>query len=914
MYVFGNTFQPKRRKTTYPMRLILFIAFLLSFQIVYSQSNEPLKTVTTDSLEIQKIKATKKVYTTASIRGQSINIDGVMDDPAWNTVTWTGDFTQREPQDGGVATQQTAFKIVYDDKFLYVGYKCYDTEPDQIVKRLSRRDGFEGDWVEINIDGYLDKRTASSFTISAAGVKGDEAISNDGNNWDESFNPIWFAKVSSDAEGWSAEIKIPFSQLRFDKKDVQIWGFNVQRRHFRTNSQSSWQYISRDSCGWVSQFGELHGIKGVLPQKQVEIQPYVVASTETFEAEEGNPFRTGSKSDINVGLDGKVGIGNNYALDFTINPDFGQVDADPSVVALDGFQVFFDERRPFFIENRELFEMRLTTAETGGPFNSDNVFYSRRIGGAPHGYPRTNGFVDQPNFTKILGAAKFSGQTNDGLALGILQTVTREESAEISIGGESTFEVVEPLTSYTVARARQNLREGRSSVGGVFTSVQRDMADSDIGIHKSAYSGAVDFLHTWKDRNYYLKGNVLLSHVSGTKETIFNTQNSFEHLFQRVDADHLDIDPDKTNLTGSGATIQYGKNGGENWYFDTGLTYRSPELELNDIGFLRSTDYVAYFGWAQYRDIIPKGKINALRINYNHWSNWNFAGEHIYGAINVNAHVTFKNFWRMGMNNHFELKDLSATSLRGGPMLRTSSGWGKSMYVSSNFSKKFAVNLNAFNFSSFQKGESNSTNYNLYVTYQPSNSLNISMGPSYNINNRPIQYVTNIKRNGNSENTRYINGTIDQETFSMSIRLNYTIKPNLTIQYWGQPFISKAQYSEFKYITDSRAKTYQDRYITYGPDQITYESGDGRYHIDEDIDGTNDYSFRNPDFNFIQFRSNLVARWEYIPGSELFLVWSQGLTNSGNPSDNLFPSLVDNVFDNKADNIFLMKLTYRFIK
>jgi len=268
----------------------------------------------------------------------------------------------------------------------------------------------------------------------------------------------------------------------------------------------------------------------------------------------------------------------------------------------------------------------------------------------------------------------------------------------------------------------------------------------------------------------------------------------------------------------------------------------------------------------------------------------------------------------MGAGNHFELKDLSATSLRGGPMLRTSSGWGKFMYVSSNFSKKFAINLNLFNFSSFQKGENDNSNVNLFLRYQPSNSFNMSMGPGYNYSKRPIQYVTNVERGTDPSNTRYINAAIDQETFSMSIRLNYTIKPNLTIQYWGQPFISKAQYSDFKYITDSRAKTYQDRYVQLSSGQINYESGDGRYHVDENQDGTVDYTFSNPDFNFIQFRSNLVARWEYIPGSELFLVWSQGLTNFGDPQDQLFPSLVDNVFENTADNIFLMKFTYRFIK
>ncbi|MEM8909177.1 MAG: DUF5916 domain-containing protein, partial [Bacteroidota bacterium] len=306
-----------------------------------------------------EVENVRKVYETKRIVGKAPQIDGVLEDEAWKIVDWGGDFIQTRPYEKAAPTQETAFKILYDDKNLYIAYRCFDSNPEEIVQRLSRRDGFAGDWVEVNIDSYNDARTAFSFTISASGVKGDEFISNNGDNWDSSWNPIWYAKTKIDAQGWTAEVRIPFSQLRFGNQEEHTWGLQFTRRDFRKEERSIWQFISRNAGVWVSQFGQLKGLKGIRPQKQVEIQPYVVAQVESFEKEEGNPFATGSDQGLSVGLDGKIGVTNDLTLDFTINPDFGQVEADPSVVNLNGFRVFFSERRPFFIENRNIFNYRL---------------------------------------------------------------------------------------------------------------------------------------------------------------------------------------------------------------------------------------------------------------------------------------------------------------------------------------------------------------------------------------------------------------------------------------------------------------------------------------------------------------------------------------------------------------------------
>ena len=276
----------------------------------------------------------KKNYFTAQLKSV-ITLDGSPTEEAWNAVEWGGDFIQYTPNEGKPPSQQTNFKILYDEKFLYIAYRCHDLAPDSIIKRIGRLDEFPGDWVEINIDSYHDLRTAFSFTLSVSGVRSDEFISSDGNNWDANWNPIWFAKTRVDDKGWTAEVKIPFSQLRYGNEPEKTWGFQITRRLFRKEERSTWQYIPQNSGVWVSRFGELHGLKNIPMHRQVEIAPYVIAQADKYKKETGNPFAKGFDTKLTGGLDGKLAITNDLILDFTINPDFGQVEADPSEVRID---------------------------------------------------------------------------------------------------------------------------------------------------------------------------------------------------------------------------------------------------------------------------------------------------------------------------------------------------------------------------------------------------------------------------------------------------------------------------------------------------------------------------------------------------------------------------------------------------
>ncbi|MFT6838677.1 MAG: hypothetical protein ACJAZR_002215 [Sediminicola sp.] len=847
---------------------------------------------------------TKRLYTTNVVGEQEApEVDGLLDDSAWNKTEWAGDFIEWRPDENTPPTFGTRFKIVYDAKNLYIAIQAFDKAPDSIEKRLSRRDGFQGDIVEVNIDSYLDKRTGFSFSVSAAGVKGDQFISENGNNWDSSWNPIWYTKTNIDREGWTAELKIPFSQLRFGKSHEQVWGLQVQRILFRKEERSVWQRVPRDAPGWVSEFGELRGLLDIEPQRQLEIQPFTVVKLDTYPKEAGNPFRDGSDTKLNGGIDAKIGISNNLTLDLTINPDFGQVEADPGAIALDGFQIFFEEQRPFFVENKNIFDYRFAN-------NQDNVFYSRRIGRSPQGSPSVNDgdFVDQPNNTTILGAAKFSGKTKNGWSLGVLESVTGKMFAEINNNGQEREELVEPLTNYLVARAQKDFNERNSYIGGIFTATNRDLMPSLSFLRQAAYSGGVDFKHSWKERKYFVEGNMVASHVMGSQESIRATQESITHLFQRVDAGHVEVDGDRTSLTGTGGRLEGGKAGGGHWLYNTGMSWKSPELELNDIGFLRQADEIRQYSSVSWRTLKPLEKFRNIYIGVGQLSTYDFEGNFNRLQYDLNTEFVFKNNWYAEFGAAHKPRIFINTFLRGGPRWRFSEENYAYLFFGSDRRKKLSFVLGHVN------SQAKQDNFSLLrfvarLNYQPFNSLSINLESELETNPNKTQYVTETAFGGVP---RYITANIDQDTWATTLRVNYTINPNLSIQYYGQPFISRGRYTNFNYVSNPIAKDLGERITLYNQNQISKDNG--IYNVDEDSNGSVDYTIGDPDFSFVQFRSNLVLRWEYIPGSEIFLVWSQGVTGLGDTRETLSRSLDRQILNEKLDNTFLIKATYRFAK
>lgn len=847
----------------------------------------------------------KKVYTTKALDTVAAPIiDGLIDEKSWDIVEWTGDYIENQPDENTPPSEQTKFKIIYDKKFLYFAFKCYDKDPKGIVKRLSRRDGFEGDWVEINIDSYNDKRSGFSFTVSASGVKGDQFISENGNNWDNSWNPIWYMKTNIDEEGWTAEVKIPFSQLKFGDNKEQVWGLQSTRRYFRAEELSVWQRVKRDAPGWVSEFGELRGLVNLQQQKQLEIQPFLLSNLKTYEQEANNPFRDGQDFKVNGGIDAKIGITNDLTLDLTINPDFGQVEADPAAIVLDGFQVFFEEKRPFFVENKSIFNFKFADG-------SDNLFYSRRIGRSPQGFPTTteHEFVDVPNNTTILGAAKFSGKTKAGWSLGILESVTAREYARLDDNVNSRKAVVEPMTNYFIGRAQKDFNGRNTYIGGMFTATHRKLEGTEMDfLHSAAYTAGLDFKHNWKNRKYYLTANFVTSHVKGSEQAITNTQQSITHLFQRVDAGHVSVDSKRASLTGTGGKIEGGKQSVGNWRYYGLLMWRSPELELNDVGFLRQADEIRQYAILTHQTLKPFGYFRQINTRLEQFTTYDFDGNYNRLQVNLSTNANLKNNWYFYYQMNYRPLVYSNSSLQGGPRWRISDDLSNNFNFNTDSRKK----LSFYGGVNESKGKNNAFSYLEYyggLTYRPVNAFTFSLGPSYNTNRNKTQYVTQTIW-GNK--TRYITADLDQRTLSASLRIDYNINPNLTIQYYGQPFISKGAYQAFNRVTNPTARYYSDRVQLFGK-QLAYNAATDNYAVDENNDGAADYSFENPDFSYVQFRSNLVVRWEYIPGSEIFLVWSQGMTGNASVREDLFSGLDSQILDKQPENIFLVKATYRFV-
>ena len=838
-------------------------------------------------------------------------IDGFMNDACWNLVEWSGDFTQTIPVENKPPTQQTAFKILYDDNNLYVFIRAYDTEANKISRILTRRDDFSGDMVEINIDSYYDKQTAFSFTAMASGAKGDEAVSLDGNNWDSSWNPVWTLKTSIDNQGWSAEMSIPFTQLRFGNKEEQVWGIQFMRHIYRDEERSNWQFIPKGSPGTVHLFGELHGIKNIKPKRQVEIMPYVVAKTETFKKEPGNPFADGKSSKITAGVDGKIGITNDLTLDFTVNPDFGQVEADPSVVNLTAFESYFSEQRPFFVEGKNIFQFRPNNPIVINDFGMDNLFYSRRIGRYPQYYPETTSgdFVKMPEATTILAAFKLSGKTKNGLSIGVLESTTANETAEIDNNGVRRKESVEPLTNYFVTRLQQDFNKGETVLGGMFTAVNRNISNPAMDyLHKAAYAAGIDFKHSWQERVYYIMATGTFSNVEGSKNAIINTQTSSARYYQRPDAKYLSVDSSLTSLSGYGGSIRFGRQGQKKIQFETSVNVKSPGLEFNDIGYMRYSDIIHHGTWMGYYVRDPFSIFRNFYLNMNYWIYWNTNGDLLSTNSNLNFNSEFKNKWRVNGSFSRQNQNLSTILLRGGPSMVLPGSWDMNINVSTDGSKKVSFYLGGY-YGFGDSGLYDGHDYWAELDIRPINSVSISLAPDYYFGKNELQYLETADFKGNP---RYIFAQIDQRTLSFTFRLNYTLTPDLSIQYYGQPFISSGKYAKFKRITQPHANVFNDRYGIFTSNQLTYNALSEAYDIDENLDGTVDYSISQPNFNVREFRSNLVVRWEYRRGSTIFFVWSQGRSSTDINGNFSYRNDMRDLFGEKAHNVFLIKFNYWF--
>ncbi len=820
----------------------------------------------------------------ATIAATSANrgpvIDGKGDDEAWLNAQVITEFREARPVEDGNPRLPTEARVAYDERNLFVFVRAFDPHPDSIVRRLSRRDDdVASDWITIYLDSYHDRRTGFRFSVNPVGVKIDGVLYNDGNE-DWAWDGVWDVAASVDSAGWSAEFRIPLSQLRYPAATANTFGISIRRWISRYTSDISWPLYRQSSPGTASQMGELTGLTGLASPRHAEFTPYVV--TRNVSVPIGASFDR--KQRLTLGGDLKYAVTSNVTVTGTMNPDFGQVEADPSVLNLGAFETFFSERRPFFVEGTGLFKVSVNCFIVNDCSTGEGLFYSRRIGRAPQltgSYPTE----DAPSSTSIVGAAKVTGRTSKGLSFGLLDAVTKRVRG--GVGHDATLE---PATNYAVLRGLQDFRGGESNIAIIATGVNRSLDSwSDQYLRREAYAGALDFYHRFPGKRYQFSGEVNLSSVAGSPAAMAATQQSGVHYFQRPDGNNV-FDSTRASMGGYSSEIRFAKFGGAHTNFETAVGRRSPGFEINDLGFLRRADEQNWSSWMAIRWRQPKAFYQSVQWNLNMWHHWTVDGLPLEHAFNSNVHITLNSRW--GVHGGGTLGSLGRVycdrCARGGPAVRenpTISAWGG---IGGDSRKAVQPQL-WFNYWRADGGRTRSINLSPSVDFKFGSRLASSVGLNITNNKDNTQWYDNV--NGAGGAAHYLFAHLDQKTLSVTWRIDYTIKPNMTLQVYASPFVSKGTYSDLRELATPRAAKYDDRYQS--PTLLTLSAPGG--------------------FNFKEFRSNVVFRWEYRPGSTLFLVWQQGREDSADLAGTrpLGGDLRD-VFNLRADNTLLVKASYWF--
>ena len=802
-------------------------------------------------------------------------IDGRDDDEVWAQAPAIMDFREWQPVEDGNPRFRTVAKIAYDDRNLYAFVRAYDPHPDSILKPLSRRDVFgPSDRVWVMIDSYHDRRSGYEFGVTAAGVKIDIAISNDGNE-DMAWDGVWYVATAIDSLGWTAEYRIPLSQVRYPRASTHTFGIMILRDLYRYTERLSWPVLRQSRSGFVSQFGEVTGLDGLASPRRLEVAPYVVTKNVSVPTAGG----FGRNQNVTAGANIKYGITSNLTLDGTVNPDFGQVEADPAVLNLSAFETFFQERRPFFVEGAGIFRFDVDCSAVN--CNGEGLFYSRRIGRGPQ-LGRRYGTPSSATATTILGATKLTGRLPSGLSVGVLEALTQR-----AVGRADT--TIEPRTNYSVVRLQRDLRGGQSGVGLLFTGVDRalDAATAPL-LRREAYVGALDARHRFAQATYEISASLDMSRVAGTRQAITATQRDAVHFYQRPDAG-LPFDSTRTTLTGDAEEVHFGKVAGKLTNFETSYLRRSPGFEINDLGFLLRADQQSWNNWFGLRFNHPTRLYQSARWNFNWWQYWSAGGMPQERAFNTNVHSQLNNRWWVHAGG--TLGQLGPTycdrCARGGPALRQDPYIAPWAGIGGDDRKRL-IPYFWMNYWRGEGGRGESLNLSPELDLKFAANMTGIIAANYTHNRDNNQWFGNFTDSTGA--THYAFAHLEQRTLSLTGRLDYTLSTTLTLQVYAQPFVSKGAYTNVRELAAPRAAEYAARFRPYGDTAVSNNPGG---------------------FNFKQFRSNVVMRWEYRPGSILYVVWTQGrqgfLPAMGAQS---FTGDFGDLFDAHPNNTFLVKASY----
>ncbi len=860
----------------------------------------------------------------AVARAVPVKLDGRLDETAWLAAPPARGFRQQRPHEGRPATQPTELHILYDDEAIYIGARMFDSLGAAGVRtQLVRRDQHtDSDYLELIFDTNHDHVGQTRFAVNPSGVKRDAGV---GSGYaDPAWDAVWEVATTIDSAGWSAEFRIPFSQLRFSRDAEQSWGLQVWRNASRLNEISMWSYWAPTDPGGPPHFGHIEGIRIGNHQRRLEVVPYMVAQTERLqEGDPADPFYDPRESLARIGGDVKYLVTNNLTLQATINPDFGQVEVDPAVVNLSAFETFFPERRPFFVEGGGVFGFGNFSCYFCSNVSSLTMFYSRRIGRQPQGgLPDGTEYADPPNATGIIGAAKLTGRTKSGWTVGALEALTSRETAAIQVDGTLGSQEVEPLSNYFVGRVRRDLNNGNTQLGFIGTSVIRQLRDPllEAKLPSHAEGVGVDWSHYWGSRRYNFMGQVAASNVAGSTDAMLRLQTASARYFQRPDREHGangffsdGYDPAATRLGGYGGYMRVAKVAG-NWLWEGMVNYRSPGFEMNDVAFLTRADYVYMNANIVRQFSRPTSWYRSAGVSAGAQQQYNYDGDRTDLQLQAFGRLEFLNYWSVSGFHIHRPSVFDDRALRGGPTVRRPTSDFSSLSFGSDRRKKLVIDANL----GTGKNVEGSRGWEIGagVTLKPLSNLQMSFRPFYSRGSSSSQYVTAVADPTNTAfyGQRYVVSDLTQDDLSFNTRVNVTFRPNLTLEVFLQPFISSVDYSSFKEF-DAPREVHKS---VYGVDRGTIaeirdtEGTVTGYRIDPDAAGAAAaFEIDNPDFSFRSLRGNAVLRWEFRPGSTMYFVWTQSRGDfEPYESDAGFRENWKALRAAPADNIFLVKFNY----
>jgi len=855
---------------------------------------------------------------------EPIHLDGKLDEGVWRTAPAATGLRQAQPHSGDSATQRTEVRFAYDDAAIYVGARMYDDSGARGVRtRLVRRDAdMNSDYFEVIFDTYHDHIGRLFFQVNPSGVKQD--ANGLGGGGDQSWDPVWEVATNIDSLGWTAELRIPFSQLRYPATSAeQTWGLQIWRQENRLNELSQWAWWRLDETGGPSMFGHLQGLVITHPPGRAEVTPYLVGRSSNVPGNRSDPFFDPHALDGRVGGDAMYRVTSNLTLNATVNPDFGQVEVDPAVVNLSAFETFFDEKRPFFVEGAGYFGLGGFSCFFCSNVSSLSMLATRRIGRPPQvspfraGLPTSVEYADMPENSTILGAAKLTGRTPTGWSIGALDAVTKRERAPVDFtdATRGQFEV-EPATNYFAARAAKDLSGGATQIKAMATSVYRDLGDpylqSRLSHHSEAFGVSSD--SWWGKRTYRLMAQLAGTHVEGDTAAMRRIRFGSAHFFQRPDRpDTADARAPRTGMAGLGGYARLSKEQGH-WLWEVATNFRTPAYNNNDIAFFSRADY-----WWMSANIFPlwtkptKWYRQLLFIaggqqQYTFDGDLNGRQGQLFGQLQTLSYWNLSGFW-IHQPSVFDDR-----LTRGGPLVRVPANDYYSLNVNTDSRKAVVGQFNA-NYGCNTEGDC-SKGASLGLELRPRSNVTVSLNPSVNRSETGFQFVDSYadQTATSFSGTRYVFAHLMQRSVSMDTRFNVTFSPTTTLELFVQPLIATGAYSRYNVYAAPRTA----QRLEYGKDFGTVvvqpaanPSRDPATILLNAGGGAPTDTLTDPSFTFRSLRGNAVLRWEYRPGSTLFVVWTRSSRIPDLPRGDIrFGDDASALFRGPSENIFLVKMTY----